>query len=53
MIQLLVNFLILSQASPVLFSIMEESEELASQLEFASVLNTVDESDRYSNLDYR
>ena len=31
-------------ASPVLFSVMEESEELASQLEFASVLNTVDES---------
>ena len=31
-------------ASPVLFLVLEESEELASQLEFASVLNTVDES---------
>ena len=31
-------------ANPVLFSIMEESKVLASQLEFASILNLVDES---------
>ena len=31
----------ITPASPVLFLVKEESEELASQLEFASVLNTV------------